>query len=129
MWRSGIRNFLGQIGEDEAVQHLKKNGYNILKRNYKSRLGEIDIIAEEDGVLCFIEVKTRSSRDFGTPQDSITKTKRHKLSKLALGYLKQKRIMDSKMRFDVVSILITNTKKKEIELIKNAFDMEGAYTY
>ncbi len=119
---------LGALGEDEAVRFLKRNGYRIVERNYKSRLGEIDIIAEENGAICFVEVKTRSSQNFGVPQDALTKTKRHQLSKMALGYLKHKRLHDCKTRFDVVSIKINDAKKKDVELIKNAFEMEGAYT-
>ncbi len=138
------KRLLGALGEDEAVKFLKKNNYRILERNYKSRLGEIDIIAEENGAICFVEVKTRSSQNFGVPQDALTKTKRHQLSKMALGYMKHKRLHDCKTRFDVVSIKVypvrdtvsrcdisnrvNDAKKKDVEIIKNAFEMEGAYT-
>ena len=65
---------LGQQGEQIAVQYLKAHGYKILERNYRCRVGEVDIIAEDQGDLVFVEVKARSSKVFGNPAEAVTKT-------------------------------------------------------
>jgi len=115
------RKELGQKGEELALRFLKKNGYRIIQTNYSCKLGEVDIIAQEKDVLVFVEVKTRTSMAFGPPQLAVTPTKQHQLSKVALYFLKEKRIEDPKARFDVVAILLA-PGIEEIELIKNAFD-------
>jgi len=119
-----IRKKLGNRGEKIAAKFLRKQGYQIIEKNYHSRLGEIDIVAKEDESIVFVEVKTRCSTDFGLPEEALSYDKRRRLSKLALGYLAHRRIKDINCRFDVVSILMDNkkvSKVKHIELIKNAF--------
>jgi putative endonuclease len=115
---------LGRKGEAIALRFLKKNGYRVIQTNYSCKLGEVDIIAKEKDVLVFIEVKTRTSMIFGPPQLAVTSTKQHQLSKVALNFLKEKKIEDAKARFDVVAILLGPTGEK-IELIRNAFDTRG----
>ncbi len=118
------RKKLGNRGEKIAAKFLRKQGYQIIEKNYRSRLGEIDIVAKEDESIVFVEVKTRCSTDFGLPEEALSYDKRRRLSKLALGYLVHRRIKDTNCRFDVVSILMDNKKVrkvKHIELIKNAF--------
>jgi len=118
------RKKLGNRGEKIAGNFLRKQGYQIIEKNYHSRLGEIDIVAREDESIVFVEVKTRRSTDFGLPEEALSYDKRRRLSKLALGYLAHRRIKDTNCRFDVVSILMDNKKVrkvKHIELIKNAF--------
>ena len=105
-----------------ALRFLKKNGYRILERNYVCKLGEIDIIAKEKDTLAFIEVKTRTSTLFGPPQLAVTPSKQMQLSKAAFYFLKEKRLENVKARFDVVAILL-GQKGKEIDLIKDAFDL------
>jgi putative endonuclease len=113
---------LGKKGEELALRFLKKNGYQIIERNYVCKLGEIDIIAREKATLAFVEVKTRTSTLFGPPELSVTPFKQMQLSKAALYFLKVKKLEDAKARFDVVAILL-GREGEEIELIKNAFDL------
>lgn len=115
------RKKLGNRGERIAASFLRKQGCQIIEKNYHSRLGEIDIVAKEGESIVFVEVKTRRSADFGLPEEALSYDKRRRLSKLALNYLAHRRIEGSNCRFDVVSILMDNNKVKHIELIKNAF--------
>ena len=113
---------LGKKGEELALRFLKKNGYRIIGRNYVCKMGEMDIIAREKDTLAFVEVKTRTSTDFGPPQLAVNSSKQRQLSKVALNYLKEKKLEDVKARFDVVAILL-GSKGEEIELIRDAFDL------
>ncbi len=116
------RQTFGSKSESLAARHLQKIGYKILERNYRNKLGEIDIIAKEKGSLVFVEVKARKSDRFGPPKLSVTLDKQRKISKTALYYLKSTNQFRVKARFDVVSIrFISDTP--EIEIIKNAFDL------
>ncbi len=115
------KKLLGKKGEKQAEKYLKKNGYKILERNYRTPFGEIDIIASDHKVLTFIEVKTRSNTAFGSPKDAVDKRKQKHIIKSSLAYLqKLPDSADPEIRFDVVSILITDTDLK-IELVKDAF--------
>ena len=120
--------YLGNCGEEAALRFLKASGYKIIARNYKSKLGEVDIIAKDKNCICFIEVKTRASLEKGLPQEAITKNKQHQITKAALSYLKENNLWDSPARFDVVSILKDDSQYK-IELIQNAFELEAHYRY
>ena len=112
----------GRLGEEIACKEIKKKGYDIIERNYRSRLGEIDIIAKDGDVLVFIEIKTRrSSIDYA--KEAVDRRKKKKLLKLALAYMKTKRYDNIKARFDVIAISIKDNKP-QIELIKNAFEFE-----
>ncbi len=118
---------IGAVGEREAAEFLQRNGYTIVKTNYRvGRLGEIDIIANDNEYICFIEVKTRRTSTFGSPGEAVTKTKQQKIRQIAAIYLTNTRKMDSKVRFDVVEILMNKTMEnansiKSINLIKDAF--------
>jgi len=114
------RRSLGDRGEDLAAAALKKQGYKILERNYRTPLGEIDLIARHRRMLVFIEVKTRASDRFGAGQDAVHHGKQARLRKLADYYLKQKRLGEVAVRFDVVGIL-WGEGKPQIEIIQNAF--------
>ena len=114
------RRQLGDAGEDLAAAALKKQGYKILERNYVTPLGEIDIIARHQGVLVFIEVKTRRSNKFADPQDAVTPAKQARLQRLADYYLQRKRLGEVEVRFDVVGIIL-NDQGQRIEIIQNAF--------
>lgn len=120
---------LGFSGEEIAAGFLKKNGYKILARNYKSKLGEIDIIARDKDTLCFIEVKTRSSILFGLPQEAVFKSKQKQISRAALIFLKKNKLFDEKARFDVVSVVYPARGEPEIDLIKDAFSLDEKFTY
>lgn len=117
---------LGKSGEEAAVKFLKENGYKIRERNYRTKLGEVDIIAQDKDIICFIEVKTRISDRQGSPAESVTSFKQRQIAKAALIFLKEKNLLDEKARFDVVSIMYTAGSPK-IELIKNAFELEERY--
>ena len=113
---------IGKKGETVAVHYLKKQGYRIIEQNYRSKAGEIDIIAREKQSLVFVEVKTRSSRSFGSPKWAITPKKQKAISMAALYYLKMTHQNDVNARFDVVSILLQG-EDTQIELVRNAFDL------
>ena len=115
---------LGQWGEKKAAEFLSANGYQVLERNYKNRLGEIDLIALDRKVLCFIEVKTRRSLAYGRPYESVTRRKQVKIAQVALAYLKHRfGKVDINARFDVVSIVQDNFGQIRIEHIPSAFDL------
>jgi len=114
------RRQLGDAGEDLAAAALKQQGYKILERNYETSLGEIDLIARQGKVLVFIEVKTRKNERFGAPQDAVNPAKQNKYRRLADYYLKQKRLGEVLVRFDVVGIIIGKDAPR-VEIIQNAF--------
>ncbi|HAV42662.1 TPA: YraN family protein [bacterium] len=111
---------LGKRGEKRAADYLQKRGYTILAQNFRTPLGEIDIIAQEKGTIVFIEVKTRSSVVFGQAEEAVNLSKQHQISKVAQIYLKAKGKENQDCRFDVVAVYEGN-EKPAIELIKNAF--------
>lgn len=113
---------LGSKGEDLAIQFLKKKGYRIIYRNYKTSVGEIDIIARDGNTIVFVEVKTRTDDSFGYPFEAVNKKKRQKLKNLALLYLKRQ-VRESPVRFDVLSIFYADGKEQKIEHIKDAFEV------
>ena len=112
----------GYQGESIAERHLKKLGYKILERNYRTKLGEIDIIAKDKKTIVFVEVKTRKSGQFGNPKGAVTPAKQRKISMVALEYLKTMNRHDTKARFDVVAVM-ANRDTPQIEIIKNAFEL------
>ena len=120
--------FLGKSAEDAASRFLKEKGYKILKRNFKTRLGEIDIIARDKDTLCFVEVKARSSLRFGLPYEAVSGFKQRQISKAALMYLKENHRLDKKARFDVVSITYSGNSPK-FDLIQNAFELSQHFIY
>jgi len=85
------RKQLGALGERLALKHLRKRGYHIRETNFRCRQGEIDIIAQQKDCLVFVEVRTRTGSDFGTPEESVTAAKKEKLISLALSYLQTHR--------------------------------------
>ena len=112
----------GRKAESIAVRQLKKAGYKIIARNFRTRIGEIDVIAREGATIAFVEVKARRSSHFGHPKQAVTYAKQRKISMVALEYLKSTDQMRSKARFDVVSVTSLSNEPK-IEIIKNAFDL------
>jgi putative endonuclease len=116
------RRQTGESGESIAVKFLKENGYEIIEQNYRCKLGEIDIIARDDRVLAFIEVKARRTGDFGGPKWAVTPRKQRKISMVALKYLKETEQMEKRARFDVVAIRLL-PGDPDVEIIKNAFEL------
>ncbi len=113
---------LGKKGEDIAAAFLEKKGYNILFRNYKCSFGEIDIIAKHKKILSFIEVKTRSTKKYGFPQEAVTPAKQAKISRVALEFVQRYKMENRAARFDVVSVQSLNDGY-EVDLIENAFEL------
>jgi len=105
-----------------AVKHLKRNGYKILTRNYRTKVGEIDIIAKDRETIVFVEVKARRSDRFGGPKYALTSQKQERISKAALWYLKETNQFHERARFDVVAISQENDYHA-IEIVKNAFEL------
>lgn len=112
------KKFLGRIGENKATNYLKKNGYKILEKNFKTHLGEIDIIAEDGDTLVFVEVKTRTDDSFGAPSEAVDKRKQAKYYKVAEEYIIRHKRTENICRFDVVEI-----ENEQINIIKDAFSM------
>jgi len=114
---------LGNKGESLAVKFLEAKGYKILKQNYRTPLGEIDIVAQERDVLCFIEVKLRSGSAYGKAFESVPRFKQHKITRVANWYMGQYNVSSLAVRFDVVAIDNGLTQRPGIILIKNAFEV------
>ena len=112
-----------------AVDFLKKQGFRIIARNYKTRLGEIDIIGRDKGCISFIEVRSLNSRIFEAPEYTIDRRKQGQISKAALSYIKRYGLEDKDSRFDVVCVEGVDSASPNIRLIKNAFDLEPHYRY
>jgi len=115
------RKELGDIGEELARKFLKKKGYRIHETNFRCREGEIDIIAERKDCLVFVEVRTRTSSSFGSPEESVTFAKKEKLIASALAYMSSHKDLPDNWRIDFVGIeLDQKGKATRIELIENA---------
>ncbi len=119
MVKGQLKKTLGNKGEELAVKYLKSKGLRILERNFRTTLGEIDIIAEEKGTIVFVEVKTRSDDSFGMPFEAVGNRKRERIKRIALLYLKDSG-MERPVRFDVISIEMRG-RDRRIEHIKEAF--------
>lgn len=105
------RQEVGKMGELLACRYLVGRGYKIIDKNFRTRGGEIDIIAEEEDILVFIEVKTRTNRFFGFPEEAIDFRKQHKLAQTAEYYLAIKNLHDRNFRIDSVAIEIDSERK------------------
>ena len=117
----------GKDAEERAAIFLQSKGYKILKRNYKTKFSEIDIVAIDKGVICFVEVKARHSNLFGEPADAVTPAKQRQISKTAICYLKENNLLERSARFDAVSLLYSQDLP-EIDLIKDAFELNSNFT-
>ena len=124
-WRSyrGLRG-AGQRWERLAEKRLGAAGYAVLERNYRGRSGEIDLIAVESGVLCFIEVKGRSGPGFGAPEEAVTLEKQRRIARTAQEFLRRRRLAASvPCRFDVVSIVDRGDGEARVEVHRDAFPL------
>jgi putative endonuclease len=110
---------LGRKGEDLAASHLRDLGWEILERNYRTRLGEIDLVCLDRGTLVFVEVKTRASDEFARPDQSVTRRKQAKLRRLVEEYLVRHNLEQSDVRFDVLGVTLS-TRRPEFEHIVGA---------
>ncbi len=114
-----IRHKLGSNGEEIACDFLKKSGYKIIEKNYRCKIGEIDIIACDKDELVFVEVKTRTQKVFGSPVESVNDEKKNHIYRVAQYYITTKKLEQAQIRFDVIEIYIKNNEVN-INLIKNA---------
>lgn len=109
---------IGNLGEDKAAILLADSGYKIIERNYQTRGGEIDIIAFDKDILCFVEVKLRKNDHYGAPAEFITRQKVEKILKAAKYYISENDLNDIGWRLDAVVI---NKENKQTEIIKNIY--------
>lgn len=114
----------GDFGEETACKYIKKNGYKILGKNFRTKFGEIDLIGIDNDTICFIEVKARSSSDYGSPEEFVTKRKQERLWKTASIYINKNTLEFGNYRFDVISVDLEN---EEIEIFKNAFQPKYSF--
>jgi putative endonuclease len=123
---------VGQIGEELAARFLRKNGYRLVAANFKTPIGrnridaqitgEIDLIALDADVLCFVEVKTRSSDDFASPLAAVDLRKQRQIIRTARMYRKIFQLHSIKIRYDVISIVLPQNSRPMIELVKDYFN-------
>lgn len=116
MSRPRSTHTLGRRGEDRAVAYLRTCGYQILERNFRCRLGELDIIAREGDTLAFVEVRTRSHGRQGSALEAVSPTKQRQVARVASYYLTSRRLEAATCRFDVVGIT-----GEHVELVRDAF--------
>ena len=119
-----FRMTLGDRGEIIAANFLIEKGYRIAEKNYRCRLGEVDLIAEKAGRLVFFEVKTRANRHFGRHEESVHLAKQRKIVRLAQWYLKEKRITGARAGFGVVAVTWRGSGDPDIRLIDDAFSAD-----
>jgi len=113
------------MGEDLAVAEIERRGYAVLERRYRTRFGEIDIVAEDEGVTVFIEVRARRTDRRGSAAESITPRKRRKIAAMALDYLAWRGKLNARCRFDVVAIDWLNSPRQTLHLYRDAFQVDG----
>jgi putative endonuclease len=116
------RQRAGKEGESIAISYLREQGFTILEHNYKTRLGEIDIIVRQRDTIAFVEVKSKKTDGYIHPKYSVTKEKQKRISRVALYYLKATKQTGCKARFDVVTV-ISGFSKPKIDWIQNAFEL------
>ncbi len=120
----------GKWAEAHACRALSRQGYAILERRYRTRFGEIDIIARDRGVLVFIEVKSRRTQTCGWPASSVTAHKQQRLLHLAAQYLQHHRLTNTPCRFDVMSVYCPSERAPpRIDHLQSAFDANPRSTW
>lgn len=112
---------LGKAGEEVALKYLKRKKFKIIKKGFRLYKGEIDVIAYDRKTLVFIEVKTRRSRSFGLPEESVTTAKQRKIKKIAQGFMAFNNLENVECRFDVISLILKKNDGYSICHFKDAF--------
>ena len=118
------RRCLGRRGEELAASYLEKKGYLILQRNYRSGAGEMDIVAQDGDCLVFVEVRARSTKEYGAPEESITPAKAQRLIEVAQGYLQEQGDSGREWRIDLVAIQLSGDSYR-LNHIVNAVTGDG----
>lgn len=117
------RHTLGQVGEALAARELERRGYHLLERNWRCPIGEIDLVAEKEGALVFVEVRTRRGSQRGTPLESVTPAKQAKLIELAQTYCQERAVGDRDWRIDVVAVEMSpRGRLLRIDVVENAVE-------
>jgi putative endonuclease len=121
---------LGRGGERLAARFLRRHGYRVLVRSYRCALGEIDLVARQNELVVFVEVKTRASNQFGEPWEAVTARKRRQVTRAAVHYLKAARLTHAPVRFDIVAITWQRRwfSRPDIQHFPAAFDAEGPWS-
>ena len=119
----------GELGESAAEKHLRKLGMKYLTRNFRSERGEIDLIFRDDDCLVFVEVKTRSSEEWGRPAAAVDARKKRLISQTALDYLRLIKNPEVKIRFDIVEVLLSDGEVREVRHLPNTFPMSRGMRY
>jgi len=120
------RQHLGKHGEDLAATELERRGYVILARRYRTRFGEIDIVARDGPAIVFVEVKARRTNQYGTAAESLPFWKRRRIAAMALDYLARSNHLDEPCRFDVVAIDGVGSGRVDVRVIRDAFPAHGS---
>ena len=121
--RAFLNRLLGERGERAAARYLRRQGMRVLYRGYRTRWGEIDLIARDGDTLVFVEVKARRR---GVPAEAITPEKERRLTLAALHFLRKHRLLEERSRFDIVAIVWPDDRSApRIEHIRNAFEAVG----
>lgn len=131
-WQGTVRPrhlHYGDLGEQAARKHLRRRGLSFLTANFRSPRGEIDLVFRERDCLVFIEVKTRSSEEWGRPASAVDAERRGRLTRAGLDYLRLLGQPAVRVRFDIVEVLLADGAVKEIRHLPNAFPMERPYRY
>ncbi len=115
---------IGRYGEIVASRYLRYHDYDIISAHYQNRLGEIDLIAEKENFICFIEVKTRSENMLFNPADAVDFSKRNKIIATSQMFIKDNKI-NKHIRYDIIEVFFENDEPMRINHIKNAFDSDG----
>jgi putative endonuclease len=115
---------LGSWGEMQAADFLETNGFKILEKNFRVFEGEVDVVAEKDGSIHFVEVKTRSSTRFGSPEDSLVRKKQMRLLRAGYEYLERNLIEDIDFQFDLIAIECSpNRELRRLTYYENVIGM------
>jgi len=133
LWIGGTQRPLhlrhGELGERAARKHLRRNGLKFLTANFRSPNGEMDLIFRERDCLVFVEVKTRSSEEWTRPAAAVDAERRRRLTRAALDYLRLLKNPLVKVRFDIVEVLLQDSRVREVRHLPNSFPMERPYRY
>lgn len=113
-----------------ACRYLRRNGYKILYRDFRGRSGgQIDVVCRDNDTLVFVEVKTRTSENYGRPREAVHRPQQKRIARGALAWLRMLDNPDILFRFDVVEVILADDAKPRIEIIKNAFQLPEQYIY
>lgn len=125
--RGGNRRSLGAAGEKAAARHLERRGCKIIESNVRCRLGEIDLVALDGGVIVFVEVKSNHGGRFGPPEEMVTPAKQARLTRLATWYLQRRGWLGRPARFDVVAVDWEAAGAARVRHFRDAFPASGAW--